>query len=372
MNCDGWATAGGPWNTPETSMKKLVWSQIVVSGGENFSGKLPMPPSNCNFYKDIGVFLIPLAKDYAPSVSAKENSGDLLFSDNSNSERRHIKIAFRRRMSKVLLSGSIEVMQTSGEWRKIRDFSFFGKTQSPYLCLNFEPTAGRKFRVSFSSPLPKKLVDAGKSELGSEKMVENFHTLTLMNSMYTSDKTVVAPKFSEDASGFIDLGAPSADGTFSAEIPEGKWLMLRMGYTTTGATNHPAQESGKGLETDKLEMSSVVAHIEKSLGEHFENARSDGTLGSSFAGVLCDSWECASQNWTEKCRNISKNLKNILYVHGCLVLPDLLRALRVRRRLFCSIFAGQYLSWPLATSTEECVASLIRLVCPYAESRMTE
>ena len=300
MNCDGWATAGGPWNTPETSMKKLVWSQVVVSGPGKFDGKLPMPPSKHNFYKDIGIFLVPLAKDYAPPVSAKEHSGYLLFSDGSNSERRHVKIAFRRRMSKVPMSGSIEVMQDSGQWRKIRDFSFFGKTQSPYLCLSFEPTAGREFRVRFDLPLPKKLVDAGKSELGSENMVENFHTLTLLNSMQTSDKAPIAPKLSEAESGFIDLGAPSSDGTISAEIPDGKWLMLRLGYTTTGAMNHPAQESGRGLETDKLEASSVAAHIEKSLGKHFENARADGTLGASFAGVLCDSWECASQNWTEK------------------------------------------------------------------------
>ena len=31
--CDGFATAGGPWITPELSMQKLVWTETQVSGG---------------------------------------------------------------------------------------------------------------------------------------------------------------------------------------------------------------------------------------------------------------------------------------------------------------------------------------------------
>jgi hypothetical protein len=42
----GWSLTGGPWVTQAQAMKKLVWSEIRVSGPANFSGKLPPPPSN--------------------------------------------------------------------------------------------------------------------------------------------------------------------------------------------------------------------------------------------------------------------------------------------------------------------------------------
>ena len=41
----GWSLTGGPWVKPEQAMKKLVWSELTVSGSKNFSGKLPAPPS---------------------------------------------------------------------------------------------------------------------------------------------------------------------------------------------------------------------------------------------------------------------------------------------------------------------------------------
>jgi hypothetical protein len=42
----GWSLTGGPWVKPEQAMKKLVWSEMNVKGPQNFSGKLPVPPSS--------------------------------------------------------------------------------------------------------------------------------------------------------------------------------------------------------------------------------------------------------------------------------------------------------------------------------------
>jgi hypothetical protein len=39
----GWSVTGGPWVKPEDGMKKYVWTEITVSGGKNFTGKLPQP-----------------------------------------------------------------------------------------------------------------------------------------------------------------------------------------------------------------------------------------------------------------------------------------------------------------------------------------
>ncbi len=42
----GWSETGGPWVKPEEAIKKIVWSELPVTGVKKFSGKLPMPPTN--------------------------------------------------------------------------------------------------------------------------------------------------------------------------------------------------------------------------------------------------------------------------------------------------------------------------------------
>jgi hypothetical protein len=41
----GMMESGGPWVKPEQAMKKLVWSEMTLQGGERFNGVLPAPPS---------------------------------------------------------------------------------------------------------------------------------------------------------------------------------------------------------------------------------------------------------------------------------------------------------------------------------------
>ena len=53
-NCDGWSSSGGPWITPEQSMKMVVWSETIVKGG-TIKTELPQPTTREGFYKDIAV-----------------------------------------------------------------------------------------------------------------------------------------------------------------------------------------------------------------------------------------------------------------------------------------------------------------------------
>ncbi|MGJ5817256.1 glycosyl hydrolase [Paludibaculum fermentans] len=41
----GWSETGGPWVKPEQAMKKLVWSETRITGGQPFRGTLPKPPT---------------------------------------------------------------------------------------------------------------------------------------------------------------------------------------------------------------------------------------------------------------------------------------------------------------------------------------
>src|SRR6202165_2626896 len=52
----GWSESGGPWVKPSQGMKKFVWSETFVQGGQPFSGMLPKPPFITGPYQNIPVF----------------------------------------------------------------------------------------------------------------------------------------------------------------------------------------------------------------------------------------------------------------------------------------------------------------------------
>jgi len=41
----GWSETGGPWVQPKDGLKKLVWSETLVTGGKRFTGRLAAPPA---------------------------------------------------------------------------------------------------------------------------------------------------------------------------------------------------------------------------------------------------------------------------------------------------------------------------------------
>ena len=48
----GWSASGAPWVKPQDAMKKLVWSHLVVTGGELVDVTLPPLPSVRGIYQD--------------------------------------------------------------------------------------------------------------------------------------------------------------------------------------------------------------------------------------------------------------------------------------------------------------------------------
>ena len=57
-NCVGYSATGGPWITPEKSMKTVIWTVTPVTGGKAFSSILPAPMARLNFYREIAVVAI--------------------------------------------------------------------------------------------------------------------------------------------------------------------------------------------------------------------------------------------------------------------------------------------------------------------------
>ncbi len=66
-NCDGWSESGGPWITPELSMKHYTYSKTKVSCGSDVRKRkgrekevsLSLPPSKMDYYRDVCVLAYP-------------------------------------------------------------------------------------------------------------------------------------------------------------------------------------------------------------------------------------------------------------------------------------------------------------------------
>jgi hypothetical protein len=99
----------------------------------------------------------------------------------------------------------------------------------------------------------------------------------------------------------------SKDGQLVWDVPPGNWSVLRFGHTPTGKDNHPAPESGRGLECDKLSRKAVDVMFEGLMGKLV--ADSKPLAGKSLVATHIDSWEVGSQNWTPGFREEFRRLR---------------------------------------------------------------
>ncbi|WP_430427131.1 glycosyl hydrolase [Maribacter litoralis] len=95
----------------------------------------------------------------------------------------------------------------------------------------------------------------------------------------------------------VDLTSKlSPDGMLEWNVPQGDWIILRMGHTPIGTKNHPAPESGHGLEVDKMSKKAVDAYWEGGI-QPIVNKLGD-LIGETVTNCLIDSYEVGTTNWT--------------------------------------------------------------------------
>jgi hypothetical protein len=88
------------------------------------------------------------------------------------------------------------------------------------------------------------------------------------------------------------------DGSLRWTPPEGKWNILRFGYSLTGHRNSPASPEATGLEVDKLNPDFVRNCFNNYL-DQYKNA-TGGLMGEKgLQYVITDSWEAGTANWTD-------------------------------------------------------------------------
>ncbi len=322
-NADGWSSSGGPWITPEQSMKRVVWSETLVDGGA-VSLRLPQPPAREGFYRDIAVLAYPalpgelrdaalqpvvtasdpefatdIIRDGNPDTSATlavpaGTRGWIRFSYDEQVEIRSISLLNSPSRS---LDASLEISQDGENWEMVDSFAKqrVGKFEW-MLDEAFEPVAAQHFRISAPESF-----ELGELELSTLPRIPNLvlHTsLAQGTGIRLPERLDMAAETIIDPARIIDLSAQmGGDGRITARLPAGDWTIMRFGYTSTGATNVIASPEGTGLEVDKFSASAFMAHYDAFIGPVI--ARSREVAPGALTGVVIDSYEVGGQNWTQ-------------------------------------------------------------------------
>ena len=148
--------------------------------------------------------------------------------------------------------------------------------------------------TNFSAVLPLPNFGAGKQHHdgfdSTVKYDDNYGDIAVLAFPETADG-VVSPDAVIDLTKKID-----AAGRLEWTAPAGRWIVHRLGHTTTGSSTRPPVAGGNGLECDKLSAAGMDTHFAGMMAKLIQTA---GPLaGKSLVATHIDSWEVGSQNWT--------------------------------------------------------------------------
>lgn len=341
---DGFATAGGPWITPELSMQKLVWSETGVPGGQPFTEKLPLPAHLENYYRDVAVLAFPAppgaglnTRTVPPKVTTSLPGVDAQFLVTGNRTqqlRSDVPCWIQYEFAKPFTARTLTLLQWNknygGLYHATRlkiTVSDDGEKFHPLIRLtpsrhgwqnwdadetfSLPPVTARFFRFLYDptdaepgaedldgAKWKPRLVLRGL-ELSSEPRLDGFEGKAAM--VWRQSPTVTQHELPDalciSPDQVIDLTARlQTDGQLDWTPPPGPWIIMRFGHTSTGHHNETGG-AGQGLECDKFNPVAVRTQFAGWFGEATRQ------LGPELASRVLklfhvDSWETGSQNWS--------------------------------------------------------------------------
>lgn len=343
----GWSETGGPWVTPEQGMKRMVWTETLVEGPARFDDILPQAPANLDWYADSVVLAFPRpsgesrAIDRQPQMISSGGSGDVsslldgelrtavTVTTAGGGEGAWLELVFDEPYSAraITISGRAggrngipvgRVLAGNRPDRLQTLVSLPGSQlyrQGRIRTFAIPETSARIWRIEMTgAPLdpaltmsqgPPRKVDSyslGTFRPHGGARVHRFEEKAGSSQFLFEYETVPTPEVPAETTvsveRIIDLTESMADdGRLKWDVPEGSWVVQRMGYVPTGARNRPATGPGSGLEADKLSREHMEAYFHGYLDPVAD------VLGPLFGGSLeflvMDSWEAGMQNWTD-------------------------------------------------------------------------
>jgi hypothetical protein len=337
-DCDGFAVAGGPWITPELSMQKVTWSKTIVNGGRRFSDTLARPKSYAGYYKDIAIYAYPLTsgdtlstETVVPKItSSKGDAQFLALKGNKKTFSSDTVCWVQYAFDKPFTCRSVTIrtngnnyeaqrlnVQVSDDGITFREATHLEAPRSGWQDGDAPDTyaiaavTAKYFRFVYD----KAGTEPGAEDLESAKWKPNLRIQGIelsaaakinqfegkngevwrvskrTTSTEVPDSLCIPKGKLMNITGFLD-----ASGRLNWTVPAGKWVILRMGHTSTGHMNETGG-AGKGLECDKFNPEAVKFQFDHWYGEAIRQAGPE--LAAQVLKIFhVDSWECGSQNWS--------------------------------------------------------------------------
>ena len=337
---DGFALAGGPWITPELSMQKVVWNVTNIAGGQKLTTELNKGEAYKGYYKDLAVYAYPAPDGInksssllTPKVTTSIDSIDasfLLKPDNkksfSSNDSCWIQYAFAQpftcraiviRKPGTSFQSQRLLVQVSDDGIHFTDVQRLEPTRHGWQdgdadnTYSIQPTTAKYFRFVYgksgTEPGSEDL-DAAKwkpslkiqgIELLAEPRIHQYEAknasvwriAAASTAQQIPDTLCIARKNLIDVTKYLQ-----PDGTLNWQAPAGNdWVILRMGYTSTGHQNETAG-AGKGLECDKFNPAAIKLQFDNWFGTAF--AKNPVLAKEVLKVFYIDSWEAGSQNWS--------------------------------------------------------------------------
>ena len=164
--------------------------------------------------------------------------------------------------------------------------------------------------AAVKGPSPVKVAEL---RLSNEAVIDRFESkagYSLTNDYYALASSTAPDEAGAPAASVVNLtGRLKPDGTLDWTPPKGNWRIVRLGWTLTGKTNHPAPPEATGLEVDKLDGAAVERYLRHYLEMYKEAAGSDLLGSRGVRALLTDSSEVGTFNWTPRMIEQFKRLR---------------------------------------------------------------
>ncbi|TWO34570.1 glycoside hydrolase [Seonamhaeicola sediminis] len=323
-NSDGWTASGGPWVKPEQAMKIVVHSEKIIEGGNNINIQLPKPPSRHGYYEEIAVLAYPtMASEYEdatvlPSITASDPNFNIEIATDkhidkfsnlnpTNSEKAWIQYDFKKPFTIRTLELLANQYKVNIRLLKSDDGEHFtavytsklariGKHEG-HIHSRIKPITSRFFRIEVDKPLGIYNINLLSTDC-PDNMIGLKSYRRLHGNSGKADPSMVI-----DKQKMINLTKKvDKNGRLTTNLPNGKWTILRFGFTASGATNVPASKKGTGLEVDKLSKAALKVHYDAYVGKVTEQAKAVAPNATQYAEI--DSYEVGPQNWTNNLDSI--------------------------------------------------------------------
>lgn len=216
----------------------------------------------------------------------------------------------------------LQASDDGATWRTLSELTL---TAVP-TTVSFAPVKARHFRLLFASgkgmdtsafaPAPGVDISglaSGQTKADAPTIIADFQLFSAPRVNAVEQKAgyaIADDYYALDASTGPDVPGVSPDtviditdrmtgnGRLDWTPPGGRWKVLRLGYSLTGVTNHPATAEATGLEVDKYDARAVAAYLDTYLGMYRETV-GDTLIGKRGLGaIVTDSTEVGASNWT--------------------------------------------------------------------------